>query len=1122
MKQLLLALGTTLVIGVPSMASSDFKSDPSFRHEYFKARPITGKVTDDKGEPLAGVTVQVKGLKTSTVTKADGTFVIDVPNDAATLVFSYVGMERKEVSISGKSEFLIQLKTVDATLNDVVVVGYGTQKVKNVTGSVVSVDTKKLEEMPVATITEALRGQVPGVSVTGGSTRPGAMPSLSIRQQFNWGKDGGNNIPLVVIDDVIQIDPQTGLATLERFNMLDLSEVESITVLRDASAAIYGSRASQGAIIVKTKRGKLGAPKITYSGKFETSDAVSHGKVMNAYEYGIFANRFGRAAGWNDNSFFSAAELERMKTLNYDWMREDWRRAGALQQSLNVSGGSDRATYFTGGSYYRQGANLGSQDFNKYTFRAGTDVKVASNLNFAANIAANNSNIEKSFTKVNVNDGSYGVGGEQNDYSMLLHMPKYIPWMYTINGVDRYVSPAMGPNKLGNVSGNNSVANSNYYALLNNGSKTMTKSFGYNANFSLQYELPFIKGLSAKVNYAIASTSNNTEQIMMPVILSRANNTNTAEHHLYDSAKWDNPVTNKSNSRVTYDNTTSTSEQINFFVNYDRSFGAHNIAAIFSGERVKNGWEDRYQIYDNPIPGAYNGTSISAGTLNTSNSITYRQESGSISYLGRLSYNYKSKYLAQFLFRSDASSNFAPENYWGFFPSVSLGWVVSDENWFKDNIRGINYLKFRGSFGETGNNNVKAWKWMQLYKAETDKGMGFGTSGGAYTTGITPEVSPNRNVKWDRTIQRNFGVDMSLLRSRLSLTLDQYYNTSSDMLTLMSGAIGVPISVGGAYAEENYSGIKVWGTELSATWKDIVGEVNYSVGMNFGYGDNKITKYIDQPFAYPSIMTTRKEVGQSTFAPAWGFRTWKETSGGDGILRTNEDIDNYWAYLTDLASKSGVAGAVPNYLGITNKANMKKGMLAYEDVAGALDANNRTIAGPNGSIVTSQDYVKLKKKNRSYGVTTNLSASWKGITVQAQIATSWGDLNRLDYLKQGTSSTQSMWAQPTYLNDMYDSTDNPNGKYPNLFYFDAFNGINSDFFTISSFRCYVRTLSVGYTLPKHIVSKARIESARVFLSGNNLWDFYNPYPNKYRNMYDVPNVGYPTLRTWALGVNLGF
>jgi TonB-linked SusC/RagA family outer membrane protein len=1117
MKQLLLALGVTMVIGVPSMASPDFKSDPDFRFENYKSKPITGRVTDDKGEPLAGVTVQVKGLKTSAVTKVDGTFTIEVPNDAATLVFSFVGMERREVSISGKNDFQIQMKSVDNTLNDVVVVGYGTQKVKDVTGSVVSVDLKKMENIPTATITEALRGQVPGVNVSGGSTRPGVNATLSIRQTFGLSKDGSSPLPLVVIDDVIQLDPNTGLPSMDQFNMLDLSEVESITVLRDASAAIYGSRASQGAIIVKTKRGKAGAPKISYSGRYQYNDAVSHGKTMSAYEHGIFANRFGRASGWGPTSFFDSTELEQMKGLNYDWRKEAWKAAGTMQHSINVSGGSDRATYFAGASYYSQGANLGSQDYNKWTFRTGTDVKVANNLKLSATVAANNSNILKSFTKVSLNDGGYSKGSEQTDYVVLNHMPKYIPWIYNVNGVDQYISPALGPHRVETTPvGKNNISGWNYFALLNNGSNTNSDAFSYNTNFSLQYDIPFIKGLSVKGSYGLSYSADNTEQVMLPQILSVATNTNATGTHLYSPTndKWTTGE-NKQGTRISYSDVIGKIQQANFFINYDNSFGRHNISAIASVERGEQDYQKKYVIYDQPSSG-YNGASTTAGTLNTSNSYVQRSKSGSLSYLGRINYNYNSKYLLSFLFRSDASTKFAPENYWGFFPSVSAGWVVSQENWFRDNINWINNLKIRASIGKTGIDNLKPWRWLQLYSYAADKGMGFGSNGGSLLSGVTPDVTPNRNVTWDQAIKHNIGIDVAFLRNRLSLSVDQYIDNTTQMLTSMASTIGVPISVGGAFAEQNYSAMKSWGTEFSASWKDRVGKVDYSIGINFGINDNKFKKYLPQAFVYPSEIGNRE--GYSTIRPVYGLITWKGTSGGDGLLRTDADIDAYWAYLTDLATK---AGTTPAYFDITSKTGIKKGMLAYEDQAGALDATNETIAGPNGRVDKNQDYVPLVDKNRSYGFTTNLNFTWKNVTLAAQISTSWGGYNSLDYIKQSTSSGQLFWSHESYLRDMYDTLDNVNGKYPNLGYYD-YNAPTSDFWQISSFRCFVRSMSLGYTLPKELARKIRMEGVKFSLSGFNLWDFYNPYPDKYRNMYDAPSAEYPTLRTWALGLNLTF
>jgi len=1089
-------------------------------------RTVSGKVTDADGKPIPGVTVKVKNTTISTMTNVSGVYTITAPSSESVINFSHVSYVFQEKKIGTESNIDVSLAAAEKSMEEVVVIGYGTQKQKNITGSVATISPKKLEDLPVSSLTEMLRGQVPGLNVSGGSTRPGTMASASIRQQFNWGKDGGGTIPLIIIDDIVQIDPATNLPTLDKFNMLDLSEVESITVLRDASAAIYGARASQGAIVVRTKRGKLGSPKITYSGKFEMNDAVSHSDVMNAKEYGLFSNRLNRAAAASQQTFFTPTELSAMDSMNYDWLENDWNSTGAMQHSITVSGGSDKATFFTGGSYYKQGANLGSQDFDRWTFRAGTDVKLMNNLKFSASLAANNSSLEKSFTKVNISDGYAGSGGlEQNDYAILLHMPKYIPWQYPINGVNQYVSPPLGPNKPGSASGNNSLSNWNYYALLNNGSKTTTNIFSYNANFSLQYDLPFIKGLSVRGNYSIGSTSGNTEQVMMPMSLSQINNTNNQAvnpqtWHIYTpTTVWNAPVLNRSGSRVTYDNNTGSTEQINFFANYDHTFGDHSISAVFSGERSKNTYEDRFQIYENPVPGVYNGTSVSAGTLNASNTFTSRSESGTMSYLGRASYSFKNKYFAQFLFRSDASSKFAPENYWGFFPSLSVGWVISDENFFK--VDWINFLKIRASLGRTGNDNVKAWKWMQLYSAAADKGMAFGTSGGNYTFGLTPEVTPNRDIKWDKTLQRNLGIDMTLFKRRLSVSLDGYYNSSSDMLTSMTTATNVPISVGGAFAELNFGAVDFWGTEISATWNDHIGKVDYSIGMNFGLGGNEVKEYLDVPFNYPSTYAGKQREGYSLVSAQWGYRTWKFTSTGTGLLRTDADLDAYWAYLTDLATK---AGTTPLYnaggANISTRAGLKKGMLAYEDQAGALNATTQTIAGKNGQIVDDQDYVQLVKKNKSYGITTNLSVNYKSFSLLAQIATSWGGYNSMDRVKQGTSSTNASWSQVKYLNDMYDSTDNNTGIYPNMFFYDnAYK--TSDFWTLPTFRAVVRSLSIGYTIPKEWTNKLRISNARLVLSGYNLWDLYNPYPRKYRNMYDAINVGYPTLRTWALGVNLG-
>ena len=1080
-------------------------------------RTVSGKVIDPEGKPIQGVTVKIKGSNTSTVTNADGVFSIKAPSTESVIIFSHVSFVVFERKAGTDNNIEIKLAAAEKSMEEVVVVGYGTQKQRNITGSVATVDPKNIEAFPVSSIAEALKGQVPGLNVTGGSQRPGDNATLSIRQVFGYSKDGSSTLPLIIIDDIIQVDPNTGLPTMDQFNNLNPNEVESITVLRDASASIYGARASQGAILIKTKRGKAGLPKISYSGKFEYNDAVSFGKTMSAYDYGVFANRFGRASGFSNSSYFSDAELQGLKSVNYDWLKEAWKPAGAMQHAVTVSGGSDRATYFAGASYYTQSANLGNQDYNKWTFRTGVDVKVANNLKLSATVAANNSKVEKSFTKISINDGSYTSGSEQTDYAVLLHMPKYIPWQYKVNGVTEYISPALGPNRVQtNPAGQNNISGWNYFGLLNNGSFTLDDNLGYSATFSLQYDIPFVKGLAIKGTYGMNYTTNNNDQAMLGLQLAAATNTASTGYHLYtDSSTW-NVALNNSRSTVRYNDVIGKVQQGNFFITYDNKFGKHNISAMASVEKGIQNYQKKFIIYDVPIYGAYNGSSPSAGTLNASNTYVFKTDQGSLSYLGRLNYDYNGKYLLQFVFRTDASTKFAPANYWGFFPGVSAGWIVSKEDWFRDKFHYIDFLKIRASVGKTGKDNLKLWRWMQTYAYAADKGLGFGPNGGLLVGGLTPDATPNPEVTWDKTVKKNIGIDVALLRNKLTLTYDRYWDYNSDMLISLAGMVGVPISVGGAFAEQNYAAIRAWGSEFSATWKEEKKKFGYSIGVNFGTSDNKVAKWLPVPFDYPSKNQTQE--GYSTIFPAWGFLTWKGTSRGDGILRTDADVDAYWQYLTDLATK---AGTTPSYLGITTKSGVRKGMLAYQDLAGDLDAINQTIPGPNGRVGADQDYAKLIKKNRSTGFVANLGFSWKNLSLNTQIVTSWGGYNSIDYIKQGTSSGQILWTHESYLIDMFDTLDNGNGKWPNLGYYSQ-NSYNSDFWQVSSFRSFVRSLTIGYTIPKNIAAKLKMESVKVSLSGFNLWDFYNPYTDSYRNMYDDPKVAYPTLRTWSFGINASF
>ncbi len=1098
---------------------------------------VHGRVYDTEGEPILGANITITGSTIGTVSDLEGNYEIELPKGKS-LTVSYIGYISQTITPRSNSLNII-LQEDTKTLDEVVVIGYGTQKLKNVTGSVSTIMTQDIDYLPVTTIAEAMDGQINGLSVEKTDDRPGTFPTVNIRHSDrldNLSSAGLSNTPLVVIDDMIQLS-ETGSPTLDQFNLLDFSEVESISVLRDASASIYGSRASGGVILVKTKRGKQGRPKISYSGKLAYSDAVSHSKVLTGSDYGRFANSYavssGVASGYSDSgNLYSDKELSLLDNLNYNWLDKAWSSSLTHSHAVNVSGGTERVTYFAGVSYYNQGANLGDVDYERITYRTGVDISIFSNLKFSASLSGNREDQNTTFANGARFNAYGGQASRESEYRVLHYMPRHVPWSVSLTDEygdtkEYWVGPTANTYRSPSWS-NSSVTSWNYFAQQENGSYSKDENNSWTANFSLTYNVPFVKGLSLKATYATTNTNAVNEQVSLPYQLAYLKSPNQENGHL--ESEWEAITSNyqikdfTSNSQIRFYDKNTESKQFNFYINYDQSFGLHNVEAMASIERAEMSYSTRQLVYDGlPADAAdlFNGVGSSALSdyLSTSNSVTTRGESGVLSYLGRISYNYAGKYLVQFIFRTDASTKFAPENYWGFFPGLSAGWVMSEEPWFRKQLPWIDYLKVRASWGRTGRDNVNMWKWAQYYEVRSD-GVQFGSSGGEASGALQPSTTPNRKLKWDTTDKFNLGFDTYLFRGRLGLNLDLYYEINDNILNKKTaGQIGIPIYAGGAYAEENYGRIDAYGAELTVTWRDHIGDVGYSVGLDFGIDGNKIKKWPDglRYNQYPSSGEWAE--GMSTILPVWGFKVWHGTSTGDGVLRTQSDIDNYWAYLTELAD---AAGTTASYLGY-DKSSMRVGMLAYQDLGGEM--SNGVQGGKNGRIEVDQDYAKLCNHDRTYGFTTRLGASWNNFSFNTVISTSWGGVRYIDCTEIKTGSGQMLWTPVSFWKDMYDEETNPDGRYPNLGTDRLIGGSvssPSDFWMIDTFRCYVKNLSLSYTVPKQWLEPLRIEAAKVSFSGNNLWDFYNPYPGHYRNMYDDPTTDYPTLRTWSLGINLTF
>lgn len=1111
-----------------------------------QARTVKGMVVDETGEPVIGANVKAVGTTVGTITDLDGRFSIFV-QAGGKLEFSFIGYTTQVVNVPANGDINITLKEDSKLLDEVVVVGYGTQRVKDLTGAASNVKMDEIADLPGASIIDALAGQMVGLSVTQSSGRPGATGSFKVREPAPAFADGVSYGPLIVIDDVVQVN-QNGEPDMTAFNMLDHSEIESMTVLKDASAAVYGSRSSQGVILVKTKRGSVGTPKISYSGKLDFSDAVSHAKTMDAYQTGIFTNRMFRQIASNGGTdytpfSYSDSELSAMKDLNYNWLDKAWSSSLSHRHSLTVNGGTDRVTYFAGISYQNQDTNLGNiQEYDKWTFRTGGDVKVAAGLKLSATIAGYNSDKTSPNYQEKIAKGPWGNQSNDNDYVQLRHMPRHIPMEVTTDQGTYFTSPFIGPHYVYNYQDDNTISGYplwNFFANEASKARTTNEDNGYNANFSLTYDVPFVKGLSFKGSYAISYANSFNNQIGDYYQLALGTNTATAGQHLIgDHTFWAYPQYGRKTDpnqgpAVVYTKKTSKSEQMNFMVNYNRTFGQHDIAFTGVVERAENEGNEQKTTWRSPLD-SFNGASGFAGTLQQGSGDTYfkKFESGSLSYVGRLNYKYGNRYLAQFIIRADASTKFAPENYWGTFPTGSLGWVLSEEKFFqKSRIANyIDFLKLRYSLGKTGKDNVAAWSWLSAFNTGSENGLQFGqTNGGQPGAGAMFNGTANRNIKWDQTIKQNYGLDVNVLSNRLGLTVDYFFDKTTDMLMKIPEDPAL-VYIGAALPAQNYGAVDSWGWEFTLSWNDKIsqsllpkmGPIRYGVSMNYGISWYEIKKGEKSQFDYPA--TVNDETSWTGFRSPnaqYGFKTWNGTSTGDGILRNQADIDKYWSYLEQNAIAAGGTAEDARYFDKT-KNQMYPGMLAYQDRAGSnIDYENETIQGPDGRIQRVEDYAKLAS-NRRHNINTRLSAQWGDFSWSAQLATSWGGYSTIySNVKQEINNSTMIWSQYSYMNDMFDPTDNPEGKYPSMAVDNAY-GEYSNFWTVSTFRMYVRNMTLSYSLPKDLLKKVNIDRLQINLTGNNLWDFYNPYPKKFRNMYDNGNTAYPTLRTWTLGLNLTF
>jgi len=769
--------------GETTSASSQLVTGPV--SNAIQAVPVKGTVTDDKGQPIPGATVLVKGTSNGTSTGPDGSWSLQVPDENAILEFSFIGYAKQEVKVGARTSFSIKLLPDVTAMNEVVVVAYGTQKKINVTGAIAAVDGKDLSWKPVGQVSAALQGVASGVTVTTNSGQPGVdQGTVRIRGIGTL----NSTDPLVLVDGVQM-----------NMNDVDANDIASISVLKDAaSSAIYGVRAANGVILITTKRGASGKAKVTYSNYFAWQRPARLAKYVGAKDFMNLANL--SAANSGSSAPYTAAQIAAYDNPNRDnftnpdnyWLDDILTGSGFQQEhSLGVSGGREDVKYRFSANYFDQKGLISNMDFNRITLRLNTDINVTKNLTFNADIAARIGDRQEP-------QGASGSAWYQFGQAAIINP------LYSTKYADGTWPIIRG--------GQNPIR------LQDEGGLYQYKSNLFTGNFKASYNV--VKGLKlsglASINYRSDYNSMHEKALTY----------------------FKDPGTNQ-DPLVFGQNSIKKEYQGYWFRNfqglaeYTHSFGKHNFTLLAGASRLTETTDDLsgYRV------GLPNGSleQIDAGAQNGQNATGSANAYSLVSFFGRLNYSFNDKYLFEANLRRDGSSRFSDGQKWGVFPSFSAGWRLSSENFMQD-VTFINNLKLRGSWGELGNDVIlNRDKQTTNYPYQSVYYYNSYPFGGVLNPTAGIQVYPNSGLTWETTVMSDFGVDGTIFKN-IDFTFDYYVKNTKDILLFLP----IAPSVGLDPAAQNAGKVRNKGWEFSVNYRGKIGTFNYNVGGNISDVRNKV------------------------------------------------------------------------------------------------------------------------------------------------------------------------------------------------------------------------------------------------------------------------------------------
>lgn len=978
---------------------------------FAQERTLTGKVTDDTGQPLPGVTVFIKGTTQGTVTDVDGNYSIPGITNEATIVVSFVGMIPQEIEVGNQTTISISLKSDSIGIEEVVAIGYGTRKKANLTGAVGSIKGDELVKSPSANIISSLAGQVSGLIVNTRSGQPGAeQTEMYIRGKATLGTA---NSPLVLIDGVG--------GDLARLNPED---IESISVLKDASAAIYGVNASNGVILVTTKRGGIGAPRISAKGTFSYSQPTSKIDWTDSYQTAVAVNEYninrGQTAIYsqNDLDLFQNGS-DPMGHPNQDWYDLTYKNwAPQKRYSASISGGNEKVKYYVSGDLLDQESQYRKGDavyFKQSQLRANIDIQASKNLKLSFDLYGK------------VKDRSWELYNNHTQLEAKQALPEQ---------VFQYPNGMAGPLAFGK----NPVIM---------GSKEMgyngrTDNF-YQGIMRYQYKMDFLlEGLSVDGWFKY---SNNNQK--------RSQWFNSWFVYAYDAASGDYiPIPGgQIGFKPWLDKkfTENFGRSMHAKLGYVKELGDHSFDAFVGMEagEGRNEWLSgkREQYSTNIIQ------QIGAGDESTDSNNGSASESGSVNYFGRLNYAYKGKYLIDFTYRVDGSHKFAPGYQYGSFPGVSAAWRVSEESFFKDNVSFMNYLKLRGSWGKMGNNNSAAYQYLATYAATgAGKYKTYLGEGGAPVSSYYTSTYPNMALTWEVQTSTDIGIDFQLANGLIDVTADYFYNKRNQIAITRSASLpdyyGIPLP------QENLGIVNSWGFDGSVGFnKKVNDDFSYRINGTFTFARNRV-EYMDE---------------------AAGVEEWQKKEGHSvDVIMSQADYGSY-----DNSFRTRLLYVDDGLF--QNQAEID----AYPHLPGTAPGDIKYIDYNDDGAISELDKVRYDKSETPeivFGM--NLSAKYKNFDLSLRFQ---GQANAWRMIQPYALRTDKIFFEQRWQKEgdnqyprvFYNLGASATGG--------NVNDHRSTFWLQNASFLRLKTAELGYQIPSHLCKKMKINELRIFVNGENLF-----------------------------------